>query len=157
MVLWTKAKVALAAGLVAVVRMGVVVPSIVGGGGDGRPKEEGATRVAVDGGSQSRGASENGMATATRGVPTAEAAGMEYFILGDVARPGVYSLAGRTVTTKQALASAGVDEKVPATLTIIRRHGTGEENHAYDVQGLMTGSVNGETLEANDVLQVTKK
>ena len=53
--------------------------------------------------------------------------GREFYVSGDVPRPGAYSLAGRTITAKQALASAGFNLTQPAIISVIRRNSAGGE------------------------------
>ena len=89
--------------------------------------------------------------------PSQDAAPGEYYMDGDLPRRGVYSLGTGKVTMKQAIATAGADVSKPASVTLLRRRGNVQEKYAYDLEGLMSGIQADVVLEANDIVQVTKK
>ena len=83
----------------------------------------------------------------------------EYYIDGIVRRSGVYSLSGRKITLKQAVAAAGGfdDGKTDALLTIVRRSGPNRESKPVEnirYSEIVSGAKRDAYLQANDVIQV---
>jgi hypothetical protein len=85
----------------------------------------------------------------------------EYYISGHVNRTGVYSLTGREINLKQALASAGGPEAdpelIPYTITVIRRNPDKTESTPIkDVsyRDLVNGKVKDLILQPYDIVQV---
>ena len=84
----------------------------------------------------------------------------EYYIDGAVSRRGVYSLTGRKVTLKQAIAAAGgLNQVADAFVTVVRRTDDKEEvvlaNARYS--DLLSGKQRDLYLHANDVVKLTEK
>jgi hypothetical protein len=82
----------------------------------------------------------------------------EFFILGAVARPGVYSLTDRKVTIKQALAAAGMDLEKAKDLQIklIRRTGDRETTTTVNVAAILNGTESDRYLQPSDMIQVER-
>ena len=80
----------------------------------------------------------------------------EFYLLGHVNRPGVYSLTGRKVTLKQAIAaSGGLDPvAIPRRCDLIRRIGNTEVTVAVDLQRIFDGEQPDIFLKANDLVNV---
>jgi len=81
----------------------------------------------------------------------------EYYIGGDVARIGVYSLTARQITLKQALVSAGanLNSLRGYQIDLIRRLPDNHERRiTVDVDSLFAGSQPDRFLQPNDVIQV---
>ena len=78
----------------------------------------------------------------------------EFYMMGDVKRPGVYQLSeGRRVTVKQAVAAAGGWEEggdKPAIAELIRR----EERLKLDISKIFDGDEADRFLQRNDILNV---
>ncbi|HVT79883.1 MAG TPA: hypothetical protein VHM90_04445, partial [Phycisphaerae bacterium] len=82
----------------------------------------------------------------------------EFYIMGNVGRPGVYSLTGRKITIKQALAAAAMDiEKAKDfEVTLIRRTGASETKATVNVGAILAGDEPDRYLQANDLIQVKR-
>jgi protein involved in polysaccharide export with SLBB domain len=77
--------------------------------------------------------------------------------MGNVQRPGVYSLTGRKVTLKMAMAAAGNFDALayPENSILIRRVGENQEQiMAINLEAIMQGRQPDVFLKANDVLAV---
>lgn len=88
-------------------------------------------------------------------VPGAEPG--EFYLMGHVARPGVYTLTGRKVTLKQAIAAAaGLDGlAIPRRCELIRRVGTNQEvTVLVNLQKIFEGEQPDLFLKANDIVNV---
>ena len=80
----------------------------------------------------------------------------EFYLLGHVNRPGVYSMTGRKVTLKQAVAaSGGLDAvAIPRRCDVIRRIGNTEVTVQVDLQRIFDGEQPDIFLKSNDVVNV---
>jgi protein involved in polysaccharide export with SLBB domain len=80
----------------------------------------------------------------------------EFYLLGHVGRPGVYTLTGRKVTLKQAIAaSGGLDAvAIPRRCDLIRRIGNTEVTVQVDLQRIFDGEQPDIFLKANDLVNV---
>jgi hypothetical protein len=81
----------------------------------------------------------------------------EFYIMGEVSRPGVYSLTGRLITVKQALAAAGNlgDLSWPENSILIRRIGQNQEQIIpLNLEAICRGDEPDVYLKADDVLAV---
>ena len=81
----------------------------------------------------------------------------EFYVMGEVARPGVYSLTGRKVTVKMALAAAGNLGPMawPENSLLIRRVGNHEEQILpLDLEAIFQGEDNDIFLKPDDVIAV---
>ena len=80
----------------------------------------------------------------------------EFYLAGHVGRPGVYSLTGRKVTLKQAIAaSGGLDSvAIPRRCDLIRRIGNTEVTVQVDLQRIFDGEQPDMFLKANDFVNV---
>jgi protein involved in polysaccharide export with SLBB domain len=80
----------------------------------------------------------------------------EFYLLGHVGRAGVYSITGRKVTLKQAVAAAGgLDQvAVPRRCDLIRRVGNTEVTVQVDLQRIFDGEQPDIFLKANDLVNV---
>ena len=80
----------------------------------------------------------------------------EFYLLGHVGRPGVYTITGRKVTLKQAIAaSGGLDAlAIPRRCDLIRRIGTTEVTVQVDLQRIFDGEQPDIFLKANDLINV---
>jgi polysaccharide export outer membrane protein len=80
----------------------------------------------------------------------------EFYLLGHVGRPGVYTLTGRKVTLKQAIAaSGGLDAvAIPRRCDLIRRIGTTEVTVQVDLQRIFDGEQPDIFLKPNDLVNV---
>ena len=81
----------------------------------------------------------------------------EYYMSGHVTRPGVYSLAARKITLKQAMVSAGgVDGvSIPERTELIRRIGDSREAFVrVDTNAIFSGNQPDIFLKPNDILHV---
>jgi hypothetical protein len=88
-------------------------------------------------------------------VPTLEVG--EFYVMGEVLRPGVYSLTGRRVTVKMAMAAAGNLAPLawPENSILVRRVGNNQEQIIpLDVQAIFQGEQPDVFLKPNDVLAV---
>jgi protein involved in polysaccharide export with SLBB domain len=83
----------------------------------------------------------------------------EYYISGVVSRPGVYTLTGRKITIKQALASAGValEKAQNLEIALTRRSGNMETTFRVNLAALFGGKEADRFLQANDILRVWEK
>ncbi len=81
----------------------------------------------------------------------------EFYIMGEVLRPGVYSLTGRQITLKMAVAAAGNIGGIgwPENSLLIRRIGGNQEQFIpVDLQAIFRGQDPDVFLKPNDVLAV---
>lgn len=80
----------------------------------------------------------------------------EFYLLGHVGRPGVYSLTGRKVTLKQAIAASGGlgGLAIPRRCDLIRRIGNTEVTVQVDLQRIFDGEQPDIFLKANDLVNV---
>ncbi len=88
-------------------------------------------------------------------VPTLEVG--EFYVMGEVLRPGVYSLTGRKVTVKQALAAAGNMAPLawPENSVLIRRVGNSEEQIIpLDIEAIFQGEESDIYLKPDDLIAV---
>ena len=88
-------------------------------------------------------------------VPSLEVG--EFYIMGEVQRPGVYTLTGRKVTIKMALAAAGNLGPLawPENCTLVRRIGQDQEQTtSLNLRAICAGKEPDQFLKPNDVLEV---
>ncbi len=88
-------------------------------------------------------------------VPTIKVG--EFYVMGEVARPGVYSLTGREITVKQAVAAAGNLGPLawPENSVLIRRVGNSQEQIIpLDVEAIFRGEEPDMYLKPDDVIAV---
>jgi len=88
-------------------------------------------------------------------VPSLEVG--EFYVMGEVMRPGVYTLTGRKVTIKMALAAAGNLGPMadPKNCTLVRRIGPDQEQTvSFNLRDIFTGQEPDLFLKPNDVLEV---
>lgn len=88
-------------------------------------------------------------------VPTLEVG--EFYVMGEVARPGVYSLTGREVTVKMAVAAAGNLGPLawPENSILIRRVGGNQEQIVpLDIEAIFEGTQPDIFLKPDDVIAV---
>jgi polysaccharide export outer membrane protein len=80
----------------------------------------------------------------------------EYYMMGQVNRPGAYSLTGRQITLKTAIASAGNLAALawPERCTIYRRYGDREEMHQINLAAIFAGDEPDVLLKNNDLILV---
>ncbi len=80
----------------------------------------------------------------------------EYYMMGQVSRPGAYSLTGRRITLKTAIASAGNLSPLawPNRCTVYRRYGDREEMHQVNLDAIFAGKENDLLLKNNDLILV---
>ena len=80
----------------------------------------------------------------------------EYYMMGQIIRPGAYSLTGRQITLKSAVASAGNLAPLawPDRCTIYRRYGDREEMHQVNLDAIFAGKEPDVLLKNNDVVLV---
>lgn len=81
----------------------------------------------------------------------------EFYVMGEVARPGVYSLTGRRITVKQALAAAGNLGPLawPKNSTLVRRLGPNQEQVLpLNVEAICRGEEPDVFLKPDDVLAI---
>jgi len=80
----------------------------------------------------------------------------EYYMMGQVSRPGAYSLTGRRVTLKTAIASAGNLSPLawPNRCTVYRRYGDREEMHQVNLDAIFAGKEQDLILKNNDLILV---
>jgi len=81
----------------------------------------------------------------------------EFYVMGEVLRPGVYSLTGRRVTVKMAIAAAGNLGALswPNNSILIRRIGRDQEQMQHlKLQDIMAGREPDFLLKPNDVIAV---
>jgi polysaccharide export outer membrane protein len=78
-----------------------------------------------------------------------------FFIVGEVARPGMYTLHG-TVTPLEAIAMAGglTEFARKGGITVIRRSGAGEQRLRVDFDDLVKGKARVHTLAPGDTIYV---
>jgi protein involved in polysaccharide export with SLBB domain len=88
-------------------------------------------------------------------VPTLDVG--EFYVMGEVLRPGVYSLTGRQVTVKMAVAAAGNIGPLgwPENSVLIRRIGDNQEQIIpIDIEAMFAGRQPDMFLKANDLIAV---
>jgi protein involved in polysaccharide export with SLBB domain len=98
----------------------------------------------------------SGMRTATQPAPT-DTEAQEFYIIGEVERSGVYSLGGRRITVKMALASAGfaMGKKKDMAVVLIRRlNDSSEQQVVLNVDALIAGGQQDVLLRKGDVVVV---
>ncbi len=81
----------------------------------------------------------------------------EFYVMGEVLRPGVYSLTGRRVTVKMAIAAAGNLGPIawPKNTILIRRVGESQEQmFPIDVEAIFRGLDDDVFLKPDDVIAV---
>lgn len=81
----------------------------------------------------------------------------EFYVMGQVQRPGVYSLTGRRVTVKMALAAAGNLDPLswPNNSVLIRRIDRSQEQYIpLNLQEIVNGCQSDYILKPNDVIAV---
>jgi protein involved in polysaccharide export with SLBB domain len=81
----------------------------------------------------------------------------EYYMAGHVLRPGVYSLTGRNITLKQAIASAAMFDAlaIPSRTEIVRRlPGDREVFVRVDLEKIFAGQQSDIYLKPNDIVNV---
>jgi protein involved in polysaccharide export with SLBB domain len=88
-------------------------------------------------------------------VPTLEVG--EFYVMGEISRPGVYSLTGREVTVKMAVAAAGGFGPLswPENTILIRRVADNSEQIVpLDLQAIFQGERPDIMLKPNDVIAI---
>jgi len=81
----------------------------------------------------------------------------EFYVMGEVQRPGVYSLTGRKITLKMAVAAAGNLGPLawPKNSILIRRIGRNQEQtFPINLESIFTGQDPDVYLKPNDVIAV---
>lgn len=81
----------------------------------------------------------------------------EYYMMGNVARPGAYDLTGRRLTVKEAVAAAGGFGPLawPSRADLVRRVSTDEEQIIQlDLDAIFAGTAPDFYLKPNDILNV---
>ena len=81
----------------------------------------------------------------------------EFYVMGEVQRPGVFSLTGRKITIKMAIAAAGNFGPLawPENAVLIRRIGVASEQMVpLNIERIFRGEQNDLYLKANDVIAV---
>lgn len=80
----------------------------------------------------------------------------EYYMMGQVNRPGAYSITGRRITLKTAVASAGNLAPLawPDRCTIYRRYGDREEMHQVNLDAIFAGKESDILIKNNDLILV---
>jgi polysaccharide export outer membrane protein len=81
----------------------------------------------------------------------------DFYLVGEVARPGVYSLTGRKITLLQSIAAAGglTAVAVPWRTELVRRISEGEEEIIYvDLAKISRGEVPDFYIQPEDVIRV---
>ena len=81
----------------------------------------------------------------------------EFYMMGHVSRPGVFSLTGRRITLKMAVAAAGSLDPlaIPRRCELTRRIGTNQEAIVQvDLQAIFDGEQPDIFLKPNDVVNV---
>lgn len=81
----------------------------------------------------------------------------EFYMYGNVSRPGAYQLTGRRITVKQAIASAGGfgPLALPSRADLIRRVGKDEEQFIQiDLDAIFAGTAPDFYLRPNDIVNV---
>jgi len=81
----------------------------------------------------------------------------EFYVMGEVQRPGVYSLAGRKITVKMAIAAAGNLGPLsdPKNAILIRRIGDNQEQaFPLDIEAIFRSEQNDMFLKPDDVIAV---
>lgn len=80
----------------------------------------------------------------------------EYYVMGQVIRPGAYSLTGRRLTLKQAIAAAGNIAPLgwPDRCTVYRRYGDREEMKQVNLDAIFAGKEADLFLKKDDLIVV---
>jgi protein involved in polysaccharide export with SLBB domain len=81
----------------------------------------------------------------------------EFYIMGNVARPGTFSLTGREITVRQAVAAAGGLAPLadPSRAELVRRIGDNQEQVlAINIDRIFSGQESDIILKPNDVINV---
>ncbi|UCG17492.1 MAG: polysaccharide biosynthesis/export family protein [Phycisphaerales bacterium] len=80
----------------------------------------------------------------------------EYYIMGQVVRPGAYSVTGRRLTLKQAIASAGNIAPLgwPDRCTVYRRYGDREEMKQVNLDAIFAGKEADLFVKRDDLIVV---
>ena len=81
----------------------------------------------------------------------------EFYIMGEVARPGVYSLTGRRITVKMAMAAAGNFTGIawPSNSVLVRRIGENQEQTIpLNIEKIFRGQESDIFLKGDDVIEV---
>ncbi len=80
----------------------------------------------------------------------------EYYVMGQVQRPGAYSLTGRTITLKTAIAAAGNLAPLawPANCTVYRRLGDREQMIQLNLDAIFAGREQDCFLKQDDLILV---
>jgi hypothetical protein len=81
----------------------------------------------------------------------------EFYMMGNINRPGVYSLSNRQITLTQAIASAGGfgPLAVPSRVQIIRRIGEGQQQMYFvNAKEIIEGRADDILLKPNDVINI---
>lgn len=81
----------------------------------------------------------------------------EYYVTGHIARPGAYTLTGRQITVKEAIASAGGFDLVawPSRAELIRRlPGDQEEFRSINLDRILAGDEPDFFLKSHDIINV---
>jgi len=81
----------------------------------------------------------------------------EFYVMGHVMRPGVYSLTGRKITLRQAIAAAGGLDPFawPSRCELIRRHSDEQQEIIQlDLDAIFAGTQPDVVLKPNDVINV---
>ena len=89
-------------------------------------------------------------------IDATPSAATEFYVSGEVPRPGAYSLTGRKVTVKQALAAAGYRFDVKGMQAIIFRRNTdgSETRMVLDVDAIVAGTSKDIYLQPDDTVIV---
>src|SRR5690606_22437924 len=80
----------------------------------------------------------------------------EYYIMGQVFRPGAYSITGREITLKAAIAAAGNIAPLgwPDRCTIYRRIGDRESMHQVNLDAIFAGKEADVMIKDHDLILV---
>ncbi len=80
----------------------------------------------------------------------------EYYMMGQVMRPGAYSITGRRMTLKTAIASAGNLAPLawPDRCTVYRRYGDREEMHQVNLDAIFAGKEPDVLIKDHDLVLV---
>ncbi|MCK6482759.1 MAG: SLBB domain-containing protein [Phycisphaerae bacterium] len=81
----------------------------------------------------------------------------EFYLMGNIARPGAYSLTGREVTIREAIAAAGGFGPLatPSRAELIRRGANDEEEiRMIDLDAIFAGEADNFFLKPNDIINV---
>jgi protein involved in polysaccharide export with SLBB domain len=80
----------------------------------------------------------------------------EYYMTGQVTRPGAYSLTGRQLTLKAAIAAAGDFAPLawPSNCTIFRRYGDREEMRQVNLDAIFAGREQDLFVKKDDLILI---